>query len=375
MRIGILVSSIGNFGKKGFYNTQEIGLAKALDHYFDEVRVYKFVSLEQEASIEKIEGCQNTSLQYIPAKSIGVNGVLDTEILDETMDVLVYFSDTQFAVPKVWKWTKKNNVQFYPYIGVLDSHSTSALKKLIVDSLAKRNYRVYRKSTCLAKTPDVEKKLRTLGADHIHVAPVGLDLSILKSDFRQIDVVKLKEKYGYRVQDKVLLFVGRFTEEKQPVKMIEIFNEVLKQNDGYRLIIVGSGELKESVLAKIEELKLGEKVKIIERIPNKDIWELYRISEAFVNLNQQEIFGMAILEAMYYGCKVVAWKAPGPEFIIENDINGCIRTDENGIVDAILNVTVLGEVCNKRVMEYFTWDTTARKIKSLAIKGKGKENE
>lgn len=26
------------------------------------------------------------------------------------------------------------------------------------------------------------------------------------------------------------------------------------------------------------------------------------MADSFVNLNQQEIFGMAILEAMYYGC-------------------------------------------------------------------------
>ena len=30
MKIGILITSISNFGQSGFYNSQEIGLAKAL---------------------------------------------------------------------------------------------------------------------------------------------------------------------------------------------------------------------------------------------------------------------------------------------------------------------------------------------------------
>ena len=45
MRIGLLITSIGNFGQKGFYNAQEIGLAKELDKLFDEVIVYKAVPL------------------------------------------------------------------------------------------------------------------------------------------------------------------------------------------------------------------------------------------------------------------------------------------------------------------------------------------
>ena len=37
MRIGLIVTSIGDFGHKDFYNRQEAGLAKALDALFDEI--------------------------------------------------------------------------------------------------------------------------------------------------------------------------------------------------------------------------------------------------------------------------------------------------------------------------------------------------
>ena len=51
MRIGLLITSIGNFGKKGFYNMQEVGLAKELDKLIDEVIVYKAVPMSVEKSI------------------------------------------------------------------------------------------------------------------------------------------------------------------------------------------------------------------------------------------------------------------------------------------------------------------------------------
>ena len=54
MKIGLLITSIGSFGKKGYYNAQEIGLAKALDSLVDEVRVYKLVSADMDKGIETI---------------------------------------------------------------------------------------------------------------------------------------------------------------------------------------------------------------------------------------------------------------------------------------------------------------------------------
>ena len=44
MRVGILITSVGDFGKRGFYNSQEIGLAKALDRLCEEVLIYKAVN-------------------------------------------------------------------------------------------------------------------------------------------------------------------------------------------------------------------------------------------------------------------------------------------------------------------------------------------
>lgn len=67
--------------------------------------------------------------------------------------------------------------------------------------------------------------------------------------------------------------------------------------------MVETEKLKTAVEARIEKLDLQDVVQLVENIPNSDIWELYRLADAFLNLNLQEIFGMAILKAMHYGCK------------------------------------------------------------------------
>ena len=161
----------------------------------------------------------------------------------------------------------------------------------------------------------------------------------------------------------MILFIGRLVEEKQPLRMVDIFKKLKEKDDRYKLLMVGIGPLKEEVDKKIDENNLAVDILQIDKIMNSEIWELYRLAECFVNLNQQEIFGMAILEAMYYGCKVVAWHAPGPNLIIENGISGYLVSSEEEMIQMIskkdIDVTV---AAHKIIKEKFTWMSTAKRI-------------
>lgn len=366
MKIGILITSISNFGQKGFYNAQEIGLAKAVAKLCGRVEVYKLIPIDQDKKTEKI--CENAELHLIPAKNSGINGVINVDDLEKSLDALIHFSDTQFSVPKVYGWCVKNVVQYVPYIGVVESHSTSKLKQMITNLLFQKNLAVYRKCACCVKTPTVQQQLRGMGVQNTTVTPVGLDLDLLHADYETASVSELKKKYGYRESDKVLLFIGRLIDEKQPVRMIDILAEIRKKDTNYKLLMVGTGELKVAVETRINELDLQDAVQLVERIPNSDIWELYRLADSFVNLNQQEIFGMAILEAMYYGCKVVAWEAPGPNLIIENGKTGWLVDSNGGVIRKIMDTAEVGSEAHRRVLAEFTWESSAKKMRSVIIK-------
>lgn len=365
MRIGLLITSIGNFGQKGFYNAQEIGLAKELDKLFDEVVVYKAVPHTEKKTKSLIDGCVHSTLYQIPVRNNGINGIWNCSVMDTTLDTLIYFSDTQLAVPNVYKWCCKNNIKMYPYIGVIESHSTNTVKKLIINVMFQRNIAVYRKCICFVKTPTVAKKLKNLGIKNAVLAPVGLDISLLHKDYKKISVKEIKKKYGYKSDDKILLFIGRLIEEKQPVRMIDILSVMKKKDKSYNLLMVGTGALKKTIEDKIKEYHLTDCVQIIERIPNSEIWELYRLADAFINLNQQEIFGMAILEAMYYGCKVVAWNAPGPNLIIENGVSGWLAESNEEVISAVKNTGDISEKAHKRIVDKFTWGSSAKKMKLI----------
>ena len=239
MKLGMLITSIGNFGKKGFYNAQEIGLAREMDKLFDEVILYKAVPESEERVVSGLEGCSHTTFCQIPVKNQGINGIWDCSIMDKTMDALLFFSDTQLSVPDVYQWCKQNNIPMYPYIGVIESHSTNKIKKLVIDQMFKKNLKAYRECTCFVKTPTMQKALQAKGVKNTVVTPVGLDATLLRQDYADADVKELKRKYGYQEKDKVLLFIGRMTAEKQPMKMIEIFRKLYSTDSSYRLLMVG----------------------------------------------------------------------------------------------------------------------------------------
>lgn len=360
MRLGILITGIGTFGQNGFYNNQEIGLAKELDQYFDEIIVYKAILQHKRKRKSKIKSCKHSVLYEIPVKSKGINGIWNCGNMDTTLDAVIYFSDTQIAVPNVYKWCCQNNIKMYPYIGVIESHSSSRLKRMLINFLFQRNIRVYRKCTCFVKTPEVKKSLNERGVNDCIVMPVGIDLSLLCQDYKKASVISLKEKYGYEEFDKVLLFIGRMTEEKQPMRMVEVFRRIHAEDQKYKLIMVGKGKLLEKVEMAVADMP--DDIQLIDQIPNKDIWELYCIADCFVNLNQQEIFGMAILEAMYYGCKVVAWKAPGPNYIIEDGKSGFIVENIDEAMERIKNGELDEVNIYKRIICSFTWKSVANKI-------------
>jgi 1,2-diacylglycerol 3-alpha-glucosyltransferase len=76
---------------------------------------------------------------------------------------------------------------------------------------------------------------------------------------------------------------------------------------------------------------------------------------------------MAILEAMYYEIPVVALKAPGPEYIIENGQSGYICNSDDELTDRILyaDKNTVGFQAKQRVLDKFVWEKSADEIMKI----------
>lgn len=377
MKIQIIALGMTDQSHRKFYNTQDMGLGRALADMGHCVDMYSFIKGDTD---EIVEFAENLHMHYLHSKSFGFHSLHSCDFITSDVDGVIVFSDNQMNFKQVRKVCQKNHVVCLPYIGALGSHNTSSLKKMLLDILIP-NIRYYRKMTVMAKTPNVKKQMESEQIKDVIVAPCCLDLAAVHEDYEKEDVGKLREEIGFKENQKVILFLARLIDEKHPLEMLDIFAELSKKDDSYRLISIGKGELQPEFEKKMDDLGLRDKVYRIESIENSQVWKFYRMSDVMVNLNRVEIFGMAILEAMYYGCPVVARRAPGPEYILTSGQDGFLCDNSMQIseyVEKLCNTPEYREEIvqneHRRIMQDFTWKSTAE-IMLKTMEAKQKENK
>ncbi|AGY82831.1 glycosyltransferase family 4 protein [Carnobacterium inhibens] len=356
MNLSMLRLYCGQSGIDGYYNSQEVGLARELAAA--DINVYIMVLNDKITKVKEKKIAFNITIVYIPAKSIANHGFFNCKILKEyNIDVVHLQSDNQAYAPNVMKYCKNNNIKFYNYVGTIYSDSNNFLKKIIMNIISKRNISYFRKYKTFVKTPYVSEQL--LKKNIItEVSPVGLDLEIIP----EINLSKeeLRLKLNLPLEKKVIIFVGRLETYKKPMEVIELMKNL---DENYYLIMIGKGSLKKIILKNIDNLKLNHKIMYIESIANNKIHEYYKCCDYFVNCNDKEIFGMSILEAMYQGCTVFAKSAPGPDYILEDGVSGYIVHDPEDLSNAIITRENLSnEKITERIKKEFVWRNTAKRI-------------
>lgn len=100
--------------------------------------------------------------------------------------------------------------------------------------------------------------------------------------------------------------VGRFTEAKNHLFLVDIFCEVLKQRPNAHLLMVGAGDLREATESKLQNLGLNGKYTILSH--RTDIPRLLKAMDVFVFPSKFEGLPVSMVEAQVAGLKTVASK-------------------------------------------------------------------
>jgi glycosyltransferase involved in cell wall biosynthesis len=120
--------------------------------------------------------------------------------------------------------------------------------------------------------------------------------------------------------NKVVLNVGRLTDDKQHHILINIWSQI-QSKDGWTLKIIGAGENIEPLQSQITSLGLQDSIKIFP--PTKNIEDEYAAASIFVLSSRAEGFGLVLLEAMACGLPCITFDCPsGPRDIVRNAYTG-----------------------------------------------------
>lgn len=158
-----------------------------------------------------------------------------------------------------------------------------------------------------------------------------------------------------------ILTVGRFTDVKQHLLLLQIWRKVIDEIDvdDWKLQIVGEGELKTKYL---DLIKLNNLDKYIElKQPTTAIENYYKEASFFVLTSKSEGFGMVLLEAISFGLPCISFNCPsGPRDIITKESGFLIEENnlndfKDKIIALIHNNKLLQQMGNSAYNDSLKW--------------------
>lgn len=353
------------------YNLQEIGLAKALvrkGHLCDvmyyngkEKDTIQILEFDDELSINIIwkqgfgffyEGIYPGLKRYVKEYDViqvtGYVGVISLWLNTHVQDKTVNYQGPYYY--------EKNRG---------DIKKAMILDKVMLPFSNKKNMLVISKSFLATK------HMNNKGIHNVKTIGVGLDTSkfldsikIDENDF----IANLKKQKG---NTKYITYVGTLEPRRNTLFLLDLFKIVSDSIDS-KLVIVGKGsqEYVAKCFEKIEGLEIQDKVIYKEALEQKYVGELYKFSDAFILPTNYEIFGMVMLEAMYFGVPTVTTYNGGSSMLI-NESNGVVINElcADLWAEKILELltddekwTSISMNAQKTIRENFTWDALVDKF-------------
>lgn len=148
-------------------------------------------------------------------------------------------------------------------------------------------------------------------------------------------------------------FVGRLTEQKDPVRLIELIYKVACTRK-VNAMIIGEGEMKERVEKEIEIRGLQDRIVMLgfQRNP----YQYIKSMKLLLMPSRWEGFGLTAVEAMLLGCPVLGTNVGGLEKVIGKESKDICISDN----DFIYRI-------NELLSDYGQWKKESEKVR---IRGK-----
>lgn len=115
--------------------------------------------------------------------------------------------------------------------------------------------------------------------------------------FTYSESIRISKRKEFKITDDtlVILFAGRLDPQKNPLFLLDVFEELFRKNENVQLLIAGDGYMKMTVESYISEKGLAGKVQLLGN--RMDINELMQAADAFLLPSRFEGLGIVLIEA------------------------------------------------------------------------------
>lgn len=131
--------------------------------------------------------------------------------------------------------------------------------------------------------------------------------------------------------------VGRLTQPKNPMRFLRIVKEIKEHNPTLKVIWVGDGELKDSIVAEVKKLKIEKNVDFVGF--QKNPYQYMNKAKIFMLTSAWEGYGLVAFEALTLGLPAVVSNVGGLVDIVDDECGLLCENDRDFIneVNNLLN--------------------------------------
>lgn len=354
--------------KNNTYNIQEVGLAKALVRKGHTCDIIFWTDRDEETVEIPVDKERVIHVFYRHGKTKFKNTIFtDCGALFDQYDIL---QPCEYNQMQAWLLAKnkpqKTIIYHGPYYSSFNKRYNLMCK--VFDLFFLRQY-IKQGTRFIAKSEMAKEFLVAKGikSTNVEVAGVGIDVQMLSSKMENCSEflyqAMQKQKDGLK-----LLYIGRFEERRDIPFIIDVFKNILEKKPNTRLYMIGTGDSDYLKISFDYIKKVGVRDQIIwqEKMEQRYLSGVYKQADFFLLPTEYEIFGMVLLESMYYGNVVLTTSNGGASTLIENGENGFVfeKKEAKQWSDCVLSMGELdqeriGKKAALTVMENYTWDRLA----------------
>jgi len=158
----------------------------------------------------------------------------------------------------------------------------------------------------------------------------------------------VRAELGIRKDTLLVLFIARFTKQKQPLAMIRAFKGALEAVPGMHLLMVGDGELKAEAVQLSTDLGLQNRISF--QTFRQDVPDVLAAADIFVLPSLWEGLPIGLLEAMAMGKAIIASDVDGTGEVLKHRENGLLIQTERlvpALTEALVQLGRDGEMQKK----------------------------
>lgn len=164
---------------------------------------------------------------------------------------------------------------------------------------------------------------------NIDVIPTGIDLSRFEERDSKEQRENLKVSLGIPKENKVVLYLGRVSEEKNIDEVMRYLNNYMDKHSQVTFLVIGDGPYRSVLEKEAKTLQHRKQMLFAGAKPWDEITHYYQVADVFVSASTSETQGLTYIEALASGLPVVAKKDPCLEGVLFEGVNGYEFEDEH----------------------------------------------